>query len=573
LLITTPLFYVMEKSDVVIVGGVAAGPKTAAALARRKPNLKITLFEMGDKISYGTCGLPYFASGDINSFQELTITSYGVPRNEEFFKKSKGFEVITKAEVIKVDRERKTVTIKNLKDSETYEHGYGKLVLATGSNVTRAPFPMADNSKISHFTRPDDAINFRKAAQTGQIGKAVIVGSGFIGCEMAEATGSMWGIETVLIEKEEQLLPYALDQEMSAIVEREMVRNDVEVKTGCTVEKIEIDSDENPVVYLKSCEPIKADYVFLCLGVNPNISLAEQCGLKIGETGAIEVNEHMQTSDPNIYAGGDCVESRYIFTDKKLYLPLGSLANRHGWVIAENIAGNDRTFPGVTGAFLVKVYDMNVGSAGMPRHAAEKAGFNVKEVWGSFVDRPDYYPESKSITVKITYNADSEELIGLQAVGNGDVTRRVDVFSSFLLQKAKVGDLFDFEQGYAPPYSEAIDPLHHLAALAMADKRGIDTEGPGNLADTSDTIWLDVREQEEVEEAPWTLFGEAKSENRYINIPLNDLRENLENIDRDKRIMIICRRGPRSYQGAAILKNAGFSNVHVIGGGTTAVLS
>jgi len=416
----------MERSDFVIIGGVAAGPKTAAVLARRLPDARITVFQKEKNISYGTCGLPYFASGDINSFEELTQTSYGVARTPDFFKNTKGFDVEVQAEVTSINRQAKTITVRLLETGETIEHGYGKLVIATGANPNRPPFPVADSPKIRPFTRPDDAINFRQMAQTGQIGSAVVIGGGFIGCEVAEAAGGLWGIGVILIEKENQLLPYVLDPEMARIVEREMLRQDIKLMTGCLVEKIEVNDDGNPVVKIKDQADISADYVFLCLGVKPEITLAKDCGLEIGQTGGIAVNKYLQTSDPDIYAGGDCVESDNLITGDKIFMPMGSLANRHGRVIAENLAGNKTKFSGVIGAFLVKAFDVNVGSVGLSEQAAAKAGFNVDTVWASFPDKPDYYPEYKTFITKMVY--ENNKLLGLQAVGKGDICRRIDVF-------------------------------------------------------------------------------------------------------------------------------------------------
>ncbi len=560
-----------QKSDVVIIGGVATGPKTAATLARKNPDLKITVFEKSGHISFATCGMPYFASGDVNSFEELTYTSYGVPRTREFFKNSKGFDVVTGAEVTAINRNEKSVTVRMTETGETFEQKYEHLVIATGALPNKSPFPIPESDRISYFTRPEDSINFRRSAQTGQIGKAVIVGAGFIGCEMAEAVGGLWGIETVLIEKEKQLLPYVLDPEMSDIVKRELTKNDIDVRLGCTVEKIELDDDGIPEVCIIDGEKISADYVFLCLGVSPNTKLAKECGLETGKTGGILVNKHMQTSDPYIYAGGDCVESVSLVTGENIFMPMGSLANRHGRVIAENIVGNPAVFSGVTGAFLVKVFDLNVGSVGLSEQSARKAGFKANAVWGSFVDKPDYYPESKSLTLKMVYDPDNGRLLGLQATGAGDICRRIDAFSLFLHQKAKVDELLNFEPGYAPPYSEAIDPLHHLAGMARAKETGYDFVNPGAIADDNNSLWLDVREVEEAQENPFMMAKNPKDTGRYINVPLNQLRDELKKLDRNKRIILICRRGPRSYQAAVILKSAGFNDVHIIAGGTQAV--
>jgi len=565
----------MEKSDFVIIGGVATGPKTAAVLARRLSGKKITLFQKEERISYGSCGMPYFASGDINNFDELTFTSYGIPRTPEFFKRSKNFDVMTSSEVIRINRQEKTVTVKDLKTGQTIDHSYGKLVIATGAVPCKPPFPCAESPNIRNFTRPDDAIHFREMAQQGQVGKAVIIGGGFIGCELVEAMVSMWGIEAVLVEKEPQVLPYVLDPEMAAIVKHEMVRQEVEVLTGTGVEKVELNDDGNPVVSVRGHDDIKADFIFLCLGVRSEVSLAKECGLGIGPAGGIEVNACMQTSDPDIYAGGDCVELTHRLTDRKIFMPMGSLANRHGRVIAENLAGNETKFPGVLGSFLVKVFDINIGTTGLSEMTAERYGIKTRSLCGAFPDKPDYYPESNTFTLKLVYDEKDKRLLGLQAVGKGDVCRRVDVFSALLQNNATIDDLIDFEHGYAPPYSEALDPLYHMATMIKAQLKGVNFLKPGFDSDKilehndfSDVIWLDVREPDEIEAQPWEKTGDIKG--KMLNIPLNDLSERLGELEKEKKIILMCRRGQRSYQAAVILNQTGFKEVYIVGGGAQA---
>ena len=561
---------IAERSDVVIIGGVACGPKTAATLARRLPDLKITLFQREKELSYGSCGLPYFASGDISSFQELTTTSYDIPRTPDFFEKTKGFAAITEAEVVAVDPDNKKITVRMLADGSEIEHHYDQLVLATGASPRKAPFPVADSEKIRSFTRPADAIHFRKMAETGKVGSAVIVGAGFIGCELAEATASLWGIETTLIEREPQVLPYVLDAEMSTHVEAELKKQDVTVLKGSEVQKIELSDDGQPTVHIDGATPIVADYVFLCLGVLPNVELAANCGMTLGATGAIEVDERLRTNIDDIYAGGDCSESTHRLTGGKLFLPMGSLANRHGRVIAENIAENETEFAGVLGAFLVKVFDMNVGSVGLSEAAAQSAGLNPACVWGTFPDRAEYYPEAGTFTMKMVYDRESLRLLGLQVVGNGTIGRRIDVFSVFLQNNAVVDDLLDFEHGYAPPYSEALDPLHQLAAVAIAQQKGTRMACPywRSLMDlSSNAIWLDVRENEETESVPW-----QPEQGDVVHIPLNDLRGRLEDLDRKRKTLVLCRRGLRAYQAALILEAAGFEDVIIASGGTSAIV-
>jgi len=564
---------VMKGSDYVIIGGVAAGPKTAATLARRLPKASITLFQKEEWMSYAPCGMPYFASGELSSFEELTLTPYGVTRDPAFFKGAKGVEAVTGAEVVRIDRKNKTVTVRMVKSGEIFEHAYGKLVIATGAVPNKPSFPMTESPLVRPFTRPDDALNFRRIAEQGKVSEAVVIGAGFIGCELVDALRDMWGIETTLIEMEDQLLPNVLDSEMAAIVHRTMDKEGIRIITGAEVEGIDLDSNEKPVVQLKGKGRIVSDYVFLCLGVRPEARLACESGLNIGETGGIVVNRNLQTSDPDIYAGGDCIESYHQITGERFFLSMGSLANRHGRVIAENLAGGNTEFPGLLGAFLLKVLDMNIGSVGLSQQAAERAGFRIKAVWGTFPDKPDYHPEKQTFVLKLIYNKSDGRLLGLQGVGAGNVCRRVDVFSSFLQRKATLDDLIDFEHGYAPPYSEPLDPLYQMATIAQAQQNGISFIQPGLDFSTlaGDVLWLDVRETEEVatKSLPSAI---ADTSQNVVNVPLNNVRERLDKLERGKKIIVICQRGSRSYQVALTLKQAGFDDVHVLGGGLAALM-
>ena len=551
----------MEKSDVVIIGGVACGCKSAASLTRRLPDAKITLFQKEPDLSYGTCGLPYFASGDIENLNKLKESASGSIRDAQYFRRAKGFEAQTECEVVEINRAEKFVTVRNLESGEDFQHGYNKLVIATGAVPLELPLDIPDSDRIKSFTRPADAINFRRLAQTGQIGSAVIVGGGFIGCELTETCAGLWGIETTLVERETQVLPYVLDCEMAYMVEKTMRENDITLHIGKSVTRIEVQGNAVKITLSDDTE-IETDYLFLSAGVKPASHLAQTAGLELGTNGAVKVNEFMQTSDPNIYAGGDVVELKHQITGKPIYIPMGSLANRHGRIIADHIAGGQEKFPGVLGAFMVKVFDLNVGTVGLSETAANKAGIETEVIWGSFVDKPDYYPEFNPFSLKLIINKADKTILGLQAVGKGDVVRRVDVVSAFMQNKAKIDDLLNFEHGYAPPYSEALDPLYHLASVYKAVKKGFLQSNPGIDYGREDVTVLDVREPDEIENKPF------KAGN-LITIPLENLRESMGKLDKGKPIIVLCHRGPRSYQALHILKNAGFSDLSYVAGGTS----
>ena len=558
----------MDRSDFVIIGGVACGPKTAATLKRRLPEASVTLFQKEEFMSYASCGMPWLASGDLMGHEALLMTQYGTIRDPEFFEHTKHFKAVTNAEVTAIDRTNKHITVR-LKDGKMVDHGYGKLVLATGAVPRALPCPVCDSDRVSHFHALEDAIRFRGFAERGEVSEAVIIGGGLIGLELCEALGAMWGIDQTLIEKEPQLLPYVLDPEMSAIVEKHLRDQGVKVRTSMSVAEI-IEKNGRPTVVLGNDHEIETDYVFICVGVDPNATLAYQAGLEIGATGGIAVDEHMQTSDPDIYAGGDCVESVNRLTDARFYIPMGSLANRHGRVIAENLAGNDVTYNGALGAFVVKVFDLNVGTVGISQRVADQHVNETAAVWGTYPDKPDYYPDHKLMTLKMTYNPETEHLLGLQAVGEGDICRRVDVFSSFLQRNTKINNLFSFEHCYSPPFSEALDPLHHLAAQAKAQLNGVRFESPmATHLCKPGTIWLDVREPDEASAAP--IPDNGCPDRRVVKIPLHHLADSLDELDKEDAVKIFCARGVRSYQAALVLKNAGFKNISVVGGGLHAL--
>lgn len=513
--------------------------------------------------------MPWLASGDLAGPGVLTETQYGVTRDVNFFRDTKGFTAHLGAEVKAINRESKTVTVR-MASGETVEHGYGKLVLATGATPKEAPFPVPESPLVQTFHTLDDAAHFRKLAEQGKVGRAVVIGAGFIGVELIGALGDLWGIETTIVEAEDRLLPYVLDTDMSAILHRHLQAQDVVFHRRAKVKGIDLAPDGSPVVSIDGVGKVETDYVFICLGVRPNVALARDCGLEIGATGAISVNEYMQTSDPNIYAGGDCVETMNRITGEKFYIPMGSLANRHGWVIADHIDGGSIPYNGAVGAFIVKVGELNVATVGLTQAAAEKAGYAPDAVWGTYSDRPTYFMEHDDIVCKLVYRPDNLCLLGLQVVGRGDVCRRADVFSAFLYHASTIKDLFDHEHAYAPPFSEALDPLYHLACQAMAQQRGVVFESPDFDSGDAGTQWLDVREEDEIKAEPLPESA-APEERQWLVIPIGELRGRLGELDPEKPVRIICARGPRSYQAAVVLRQNGFKNVTIIGGGLHAL--
>jgi NADPH-dependent 2,4-dienoyl-CoA reductase/sulfur reductase-like enzyme/rhodanese-related sulfurtransferase len=550
-------------NKVIIIGGQAAGCKTAARLARLLPDCKITIIEKNSIISFGACGLPFYAAGEVDDVLDLAKTPWGAIRDVEFFKNAKGVDVLINTEVSAIDHQTKNVTC--ISGEKRFQLNYDALVLATGSKPIQPAFSCPNSSRIGNFLKPEDAKHFRQMAQTGKVGSVAILGGGYIGVELAEAMVSLWGLETTLIERENQLLPRMLDNSISKHLLSLLQKNDVTVKLESSVSKIETNDEENPVLFLDSGEKIEADYVFLCLGIKPESSLSETLGLEIGENGGILVDDQMQTSIPGIWAAGDCVEVKNLVSEKYDWFPLGSLANRQGRVVADSMVHRKTKFSGAVGTASVKVFDFIVASAGIKANKADQIGLKYSTVWGSFLDRPDYHPEKKNLFISMIYEPKTLRILGLQVAGAGEVTRYVDVVSALLPHNITAFDLLELEHAYTPPHSSPMSPLNNLGAMIIAqEKDDLQSISP-DISQLGNDILLDVRTDDEVEDSPLN--------HESIKIPQEQIRNKIQDLDAAKPIHIICRRGPRSFEAARLLKNNGFKNVDYIGGGTAMLMS
>jgi len=544
-------------SHIIVIGASAAGLRAAARARRLMKNSLVTVIDESSYISYSGCGMPYFVSGDIENANKLRQTTYGVIRDPDFFLSTKDLKVVTETRVEKIDRDNKKVICKSLNSENTSEYSYDKLVLATGSSPIMLPGIPVNSKRISSFKTLSQAINIRQSLQNKEINSVCIIGAGPIGCELSEAFGSLWGAEVVLIDAAPMVLPNMLDTEMAATVEKYLNSEGVEVHTNCPLESI-TESDEGVIVKTgKGDFPV--DYAIVAVGVSPNIKLAADCGLLIGKAGAIVVDDRMVTSDPDIYAAGDCVEVKHLISGKSLRLPLGSLANRQGRLVGSNLGGVEERFGPVLGSAAVKIYDMNVATTGLTEFAARDAGFNVGCAWGTFTDKADFFPEAENIHLKMVFDKDSGRLLGLQGYGKGDTIKRVDVFSVLLKNERKLEDILDTEFAYAPPYAPAVDPLFSLACAA---RNSIDGGIGAVPPDTpiGEILLVDVRE-----------IGETKArplrEANVLHIPIGELRARYSEIPKDKPFICICHKGIRSGEAVRILKEKGFDNAVYLGGG------
>lgn len=543
---------------VVIIGGMAGGCKTAARLRRLDPECSITIVERLPFVSFGTCGMPFYASGDINSFYDLMKTPWGSVRAPEFFMNAKNINVLVNRNCIGVYPERQKVEIID-PEGRTEELEYDYLVIASGSKPLLPPFPIPEGEKLSFFHSPLDAKKFRSLAERGEIEDVVIIGGGFVGCELAEAVSSLWGIKATVVESEERLLPKSFDKEISLVLENLLQANGVEVQLCSKV--IQVRSNERELVVETESGTLETDFVFICLGVQPNVEPFVKAGVKIGSYGGISVNEYLQTNIDNIYAVGDCIEVMDFITGKPRPMPLGSLANRQGRVVADNIAGLRSKFKGAVGSISIKVFDTIFSSVGLNSIYAEKENIQSKYAIASFYDRPHYFPGSEILFAKMIYEMKTLRLLGLQMCGKGEVNRYIDSFSILLTNGCRVGDLLDFEHSYTPPHSSPINPLNYLGGIAENQELfSIEGVSPIELNfGYFDGIVLDLREPEEIERMPFPGV--------VINFRFEEYLSKINTLPKDKKILCVCQKGPRALESAISLKQRGFENVSYLAGG------
>jgi NADPH-dependent 2,4-dienoyl-CoA reductase/sulfur reductase-like enzyme/rhodanese-related sulfurtransferase len=550
---------------IVIIGGVAAGLKSAAKIRRSDPEAQITVVEKGELVSYGACGMPYYVGGDVDDFSQLLMTPAGAIRNVEFFKAVKNVDVMTKTLATGIDRKMKAVHAKNLTTGEETTLPYDKLVIATGASPLKPPIPGIDLANIHQLWHPSDAKTIRAGLERGKYENAVILGAGLVGVEMAEALKN-WDVNVTVIEMKKHIFPAFLDPEIAGAVAKYVEEKGIRIVAGEKVVQFEGNGAVQTVVTDK--QRIAADLVILAAGVRPNVDLAKEAGLDIGPSGAIVVNEYMQTSDPDIYAGGDCTENTNMISGKKVFAPMGSTANKHGRVIGENICGGQAKFRGILNTVVVKVLDYNVGKTGLTEQDAKELGYEYMTVMVGGHDRPHYMPGAKIITVKLIFDSQTRRLLGAQSFGEGDIAKRIDVLATAMTFGAKVEDLFDIDLGYAPPYSGPIDNVAVAANAAMNKLanllKGISPLEAWEKMKDKETVFLDVRSPGECKQIRIAGCDGIK----YI--PLGQLRSRTGELDKDQEIIAFCKISLRGYEAALILEGEGFNNVKVMEGGLVA---
>lgn len=536
---------------IVVIGGVACGPKAAARARRCDSEAKITIVEEGHFVSYASCGLPYYVSGAIQKRNTLLV------RSVQDFENIANIDVLVATRAEAIDREAHTVRVTDVTTGESEILEYDKLVLATGANPVVPRLDGRDLEGIFVLKEVLDADKIFHQVTLPEIKKAVVVGAGLIGIEMAEVLLAR-GLEVTLIEALDRVLPGALDEEIAAPLAAYLKRKGLALRLGDSVVRFEGEEGRVRRVVTESAT-IDADFVVVAIGVRPNVKLAREAGLTIGTTGAIAVNEMLQTSDPDIYAGGDCVENTHLVTGAKVRLPMGSTANKHGRVIGTNITGGRETFPGVIGTTVVKAMDFHVGRTGLGEKEARDAGFDIVTALAAGPDRPMYYPGSRNVLLKVIVDRKTGRLLGGQGVGRGDVAKRTDVLATAITFGATLDAVANLDLGYAPPYNNPLDPLNQAANVIKNKLAGMaDGITPAQLKarldSNEDFTLLDVRTQRE-----WDTWRIDDSRVKFV--PQNTLLQQMKDLPQDRPIVTMCLAGTRAYQAALTLKNAGFHDV------------
>jgi NADPH-dependent 2,4-dienoyl-CoA reductase/sulfur reductase-like enzyme/rhodanese-related sulfurtransferase len=551
---------------IVVIGGVACGCKAAARARRLDSQAEITIVEQGSVLSYAGCGLPYYIQGKINELRELTSTPVGVPRNPNFFRSVKGIHALLNTRATRIDRDAKTVDVVHLDTGQRDSLPYDQLVIATGGHSAMLPIEGIRLDYVFGLRELRNAAAIRDALASECIEKAVIVGGGLIGLEMAEALRTR-GVGVAVIELQPHVLLGLLDADMAMLLESYLMEQGIQLLCGEKVLRLEGDSGTVERV-VTDCQTVAAQMALIAIGVRPNSQLAADAGLETGPHGAIVVDDHMRTSDPDIYAGGDCVESRNLITGDWAYAPLGSTANKHGRVIGDNLAGRNERFPGILGTAIVKVFGYNVGRTGLTEQQARAKGYEVMTCVTPGADRPHYYPGSKQIIVKLVADARSRRLLGAQILGPGEVAKRIDVLATALNFGGTVDQIANLDLSYAPPYSEALDNVIHAANVLRNLIDGVarkvtPAQVKARMDAGEDFVLLDVRSPQE--------HGAAGIDDPRVKLlPLGQIRSAVDTLPADKPIVTFCKVSLRGYEAQRILCGAGLNDVSFMEGGISA---
>lgn len=537
---------------VVIIGGVAGGATAAARIRRLDEQAEIIVFERSGYISYANCGLPYYIGDAITDPEALTLQT-----PESFFSR---FQITMKVrhEVTAIHAERNVVSVKNLETGAEFEERYDKLLLSPGAKPSLPPVPGTDIDRLFTLRTVEDTFLIKDYINKKKPRSVILAGGGFISLELAENLRHL-GMEVTIIQRPKQLMnPF--DEDMASFIHSEMRSHGIRLLLGHTVEGFE--ETENGVrVLLKEEAPLSADMAVLAIGVSPDTRLAEMAGLKLGIKNSIIVNERMETSVPNIFAVGDAVQVKHFVSGEDSLISLAGPANKQGRIAADNICGKDSRYSGSQGSSIIKVFNMTAAVTGLNEKSAKKAGLSVDKVILSPMSHAGYYPGGKVMTMKVVFEKETYRLLGAQIVGYEGVDKRIDVLSTAIRAGMKATDLNELDLAYAPPYSSAKDPVNMagfmIENIASGQLKQFHLEDINDLPLDGSVTLLDTRTEGEFSRGHVTGF---------INIPVDQLRENLNKLPKDKPVYVMCQSGLRSYIACCILKGEGYDAYNFSGG-------
>ena len=535
---------------IVIVGGVAGGASTAARLRRLDENAEIIIFEKGKHISFANCGIPYYCGDVIKNREKLLLLTPA--QLDAMF----NIEARVEAEVIKINREKKTITVLDKKSDIEYEETYDKLVLSPGASPVRPNIPGINDERIFTVRNVPDADAIKSYIKRNKVKTALVVGGGFIGLEMVENLKHL-GLKTSLVEGATQVLA-PVDSEIAAQIHNHLRDKDVDLYIFDGVKSFETDKDLT--VNLYSGKQIKTDLVILAIGVKPESKFAKEAGLKIGETGGIIINEYLQTSDENIWAVGDVIEVKDLITGQNALIPLAGPANKQGRIAAENICGMNSKYEATQGTSILKIFDITVATTGSNEKQLTKNNIPYLKSYTPAFSHAEYYPEAFPLMIKTLFSPENGKILGAQIIGLDGVDKRIDVIATAVKFKKTVADLAKLELSYAPPFGSAKDPVNLAGMIALNILEGkVKPVHWDNIEKLNDeTFILDVRAKGE------QLSGRLP---HSYNIPLEELRTRLNELPTDKKIIIYCNKGKKSYFAARILMQQGFENTYSLVGG------
>ena len=536
---------------IIIVGGVAGGATTAARLRRLTEKAEIILIERGNHISFANCGLPYYIGDVIKNKKDLLV------QTPEKFNKRFNVDVRIKQEVIKIDRKEKKVIIRNIETNKNYEESYDKLVLSPGAKPIN-PFKDINIEKIRTLRNVEDSVEIKDYIENNNIKNIAIIGGGYIGVEVAENLSNLNKTKITIIEKSSHLIA-PLDEDMAKFIHKVLRDKGINVILNNGVKEIENEDDKLGIVL--EDKKMSADFIILCIGVKPEDMLAVQADLKIYPRGGIEVDEHMRTNDEDIYALGDVVKIKNCVTEEFAHIPLAGPANKQARVVANNICGIETTYDGSIGSSILKIFDYNLGMTGINETTCKKNNIQYKTIILSPYSHATYYPGANMLNIKAIYENKTGKILGAQVFGKESVDKITDILATAIKMKMTAYDLEELDLCYAPPFSSAKSPVNLLGNSIVNEIEGlvktVTWQEVEDLENNNNFEVLDVRTDKEYEEGAF---------NDCIHIPLDDLRNRLNDLDKSITYLVYCRTGLRSYIACRILSQNGFEVQNITGG-------